>query len=228
MKIKKIEQHSTKLMKLKILQTKIYDKKQYLTNNKIEDIEYRLKKIFYIVYKYHIFNKRILFVGLPSTMNSKITNLLKSSKHISIPENIWVRGAISNKKACFKHISKHNKTSSTKISELIFQLKKSIDLVIFFEKSANPDVLNESYISRIPVISISNNLDIQNVKASYKVSGNFHFDNKKVLDNFFYSLLFATLKKGNLHRRYLKKIQKTSPYNIFNKTKAKHVFKKKK
>lgn len=228
MKIKRIEKNSTKLLKLKLLQTKIYDKKQYLTNIKIEDIQYRLKKIFYIIYRYHIFNKRILFVGLPLTMNSKIKTLLESSKHISIPENIWVRGAISNKNACFKHLSKSNKTSNNKISELIFQLKKSIDLVIFFEKSANPDVLSESYVSRIPLISISSSLDTRDVKSSYKVSGNFQFNNKKVLDSFFYSLLFATLKKGNLHKRYLKKMPKQRSYKSFDKQKNKHAFKKKK
>ena len=50
MKIKKIINHKNKLLKLKILQTKIYTKNQRINNIKIEDIEYRLKNILHIIY----------------------------------------------------------------------------------------------------------------------------------------------------------------------------------
>ena len=211
MKIKKITKYQNKLLKLKLIKTKIYNKKQHLNNIKIEDIEYRLKKIFYIIYKYHIFDKRILFVGAPLNVNSKIKNLFKNTKHILIPKSVWIRGAISNKKSCFKHLSKNHKISKNKLSELLFQLKKSIDLIIIFEESNNLNVLDEGYISRIPIISLNSNLEIQYNKSSYKVPGNFQFTNKKIRDNFFYSILISTLKKGNKHKRIMKKKLKHKP-----------------
>ena len=44
MKIKNIIKYKNKLLKLKLIKTKIYKKKDHLTNTRIEDIEYRLKK----------------------------------------------------------------------------------------------------------------------------------------------------------------------------------------
>jgi ribosomal protein S2 len=218
MKIKKIIKYKNKLLKLKLIQTKIYNKKQYLNNIKLEDIEYRLKKIFYIIYKYHIFNKRILFVGAPLNITSQI----KDTKHVLIPKSVWMRGAISNKKSCFKHLSKNKKMFSNKNSELLFQLQKSMDLIVIFNESDNKDVLNEGYKSRIPIILLNSNLDIQDNKPSYKVPGNFQFTNKKTRNNFFYSILISTLKKGNIYKRSLKQISKLNPSKI---KKATHNFK---
>jgi len=72
MKIEKIKNIKNKILKLKLIQTKIYDKKQYLNNIKIEDIEFRLKKILYIIYKYHISNKKILFIGNPLNLRNTL------------------------------------------------------------------------------------------------------------------------------------------------------------
>jgi hypothetical protein len=48
MKIKNIIKYKNKLLKLKLIKTKIYKKKDQLTNTRIEDIEYRLKKPCYL------------------------------------------------------------------------------------------------------------------------------------------------------------------------------------
>lgn len=218
MKIKKISKYKNKLLKLKLIQTKIYNKKQYLNNIKIEDIEYRLKKMFYIIYKYHIFNKRILFVGAPLNINFQIKNLFKDTKHIFIPKSVWVRGAISNKNSCFKHLSKNKKVNSNKMTELLFQLKKNIDLIVIFNELENKDILNESYVSRIPIISLNSNLNSLYSKTSYKVPGNFQFTSKKTRDNFFYSILTSTLKKGERYKNSLQKLSKVNSYNIKKQT----------
>ena len=212
MKIKKILKYNNKLVKLKLIQSKVYNKKQYLKNIKIEDIEYRLKKVLYIIYKYHIFNKKILFVGSPLTYNQQFKHLIKSTKHILLPTNVWVQGALSNKQSCFKHLSKNKK-----LSEILTQLKKNIDLIVILDQTDNLTVLNEGYITKTPVISINCNFDIQDDKSSYKVPGNFQFTNKKILNNFFYSLLIATLKKGNKHHKYVKKSNPSKLYKSINK-----------
>ena len=198
MKIKKIPQRRNKLVKLKLIQTKIYTKEQYLENIKIEDIEYRLKKICYLIYKYNVFNKRILFVGLPFNITLKLQELIKNTKHIFIPNSVWISGAISNKNTDFSNLLKNKNTTKNRISELLFQLKKNIDLVIIINDSDNSnDILNEGYVARIPVVMLNTNLNICFNKPSYKVPGNFKFVNKKIRNNLFYSLLISTLKKGS-------------------------------
>nr|YP_009167312.1 ribosomal protein S2 [Fistulifera solaris]ALG35780.1 ribosomal protein S2 [Fistulifera solaris] len=198
MKIKRIQQRRNKLVKLKLIQTKIYTKEQYLENIKIEDIEYRLKKICYLIYKYNVFNKRILFVGLPFNITLKLQELIKNTKHIFIPNSVWLNGAISNKNTNFSNLLKNKNTTKNQISELLFQLKKNIDLVIVINNSDNSnDVLNEGYVARIPVIMLNTNLNICFNKPSYKVPGNFKFVNKKTRNNLFYSLLISTLRKGS-------------------------------
>lgn len=197
MKIKKISQRRNKLVKLKLIQTKIYTKKQDLENIKIEDIEYRLKKICYLIYKYNVFNKRILFVGLPFNITLSLQKLIKNTKHIFIPSSIWLSGAISNKNTNFSNLLKSKSTTKNQISELLFQLKKNIDLVIIINDSnTSNEVLNESYVAKIPVIILNTNLNICFDKPSYKVPGNFEFANKKTRNNLFYSLLVSILRKG--------------------------------
>nr|YP_010133808.1 ribosomal protein S2 [Fistulifera saprophila]QWM93298.1 ribosomal protein S2 [Fistulifera saprophila] len=198
MKIKKIPQRRNKLVKLKLIQTKIYTKEQYLENIKIEDIEYRLKKICYLIYKYNVFNKRILFVGLPFNITLKLQELIKNTKHIFIPNSVWLSGAISNKNTNFSNLLKNKNTTKNQISELLFQLKKNIDLVIIINNSDNTsDILNEGYVARIPVVMLNTNLNICFNKPSYKVPGNFKFVSKKTRNNLFYSLLISTLRKGS-------------------------------
>lgn len=197
MKIKKILQRRNKLVKLKLIQTKIYTKKQDLENIKIEDIEYRLKKICYLIYKYNVFNKRILFVGLPFNITLSLQKLIKNTKHIFIPSSVWLSGAISNKNTNFSNLLKTKSTTKNQISELLFQLKKNIDLVIIINDSnTSNEVLNESYVAKIPVIILNTNLNICFDKPSYKVPGNFEFVNKKTRNNLFYSLLVSILRKG--------------------------------
>ena len=64
MKLNKITIYQSKLFKLKLIQTKIYKKNEH-NFIKIEEIYSRLKKALHIIYKYHINNKRIVFIGTP-------------------------------------------------------------------------------------------------------------------------------------------------------------------
>jgi hypothetical protein len=71
MKIKNIIKYKNKLLKLKLIKTKIYKKKDQLTNTRIEDIEYRLKAL-HVIYKYHTNNKRILLSAYQYTQTKKL------------------------------------------------------------------------------------------------------------------------------------------------------------
>jgi len=81
MKIK----NQNQLLKLKLIKTKIYKKNYIFTNLKIENIEYRLKKGLQIIHKYHIKNKKILFINNFLTIETKIKNLLKNTNHTFMP-----------------------------------------------------------------------------------------------------------------------------------------------
>lgn len=201
MKIKKITKYQNKLLKLKLTQSKIYNKKHYINNTKIEDIEYRLKKSIHIIYKYHVFKKRILFLGTPLQIIPQFKKVLINTKHFVIPESAWMNGIITNKILFFKHLSKNKKITNNKISEFIFQFKKNIDLIVLFNNSLK-NALNEGYLAKIPIISLNTNLNIQNLKINYKIPGDFKFSNKKLLDNFFYSILVTVLKKGNKSKKF--------------------------
>nr|UDP55451.1 ribosomal protein S2 [Schizostauron trachyderma] len=199
MKIKKLLNSQNKLLKFKIIKSKIYNKHHYINNIKIEDIEHRLKKSFHIIFKYHVLKKRILFIGTPNLINKDIQKFFKKTNHILIPEAAWVNGLISNKISFFKLFIKDKKFTNKKISEILFFLKKNIDLVVLLNESNNTDnVLDESYLTKIPVISFNSSLNILNTKSSYEIPGDFKFSNKKIRDNFFYSILISTFKKGNL------------------------------
>lgn len=196
MKIKKITGYPQKLLKLKIIKTKNYKKKHQLTCIKIEDIETRLKKALNVINSYHINNKRILFISNALFSNDRLKNLFKTTHHILIPESIWVPGILNNNNQNFKLISKEQKVTNTKISKLLLQLKRGGDLIVLFNKQLNNNALEEGYNSLIPLISLEDSLNIFDIKSSYKIPGNYKFTKQKIRDNFFASILVATLKKS--------------------------------
>ena len=193
--MKKINLYKNKLIKLKLIQTRIY-KKNYNNFIKIEDISSRLKKALHIIYNYHMSNKRIVFIGTPLNVSYKFKKLLKTTKHILIPESIWVPGLLTNQETCFKHFTRNPKSNENKTSKILFQLKKKIDLIIVLNFIYNQEAINEAYLSRIPSISLNCDLDVLNNISSYKIPGNFKFTKKKIRDVIFYSILVATLKKA--------------------------------
>jgi ribosomal protein S2 len=196
MKINKIKTHNFKLLKLKLIKTKIY-KEKYSKFIKIEDTNIRLKKSLHIIYKYHINNKKILFIGTPVNIDLTFKNLLQKTKHILIPTSLWLNGIITNQFSCFKYLFKNQKTINNKISKILFKIKNKSDLIVIFNTSDKISIINEGYSARIPIISINCNLEMTDEKSSYKVPGNFELRKKKIRDTFFYSILTAVFKKTN-------------------------------
>lgn len=207
MKVNKITRYQSKLIKLKLIKTKIYKKND---NNfiKIEDIISRLKKALHIIYKYHINNKRISFIGTSLYLDEKLKSLLKNTKHTYIPESAWMNGIFTNQQSCFRYLSKNQKSINRKIYTILFKTKKKSDLIIIMDSSVNLNALNEGYLTRTPIISLNLNfLDNLDVKSSYKIPGNFKFTNKKIRNNFFYSMLEAIFKKAQINSEKEKKIK---------------------
>jgi ribosomal protein S2 len=196
MKINKIKFYNFKLTKLKLIKEKIY-KKNKIKFTKIEDININLKKALHIIYQYHINNKKIVFIVTSINIDLSFKKLFKKTRHIIIPSPLWMSGFITNKLSCFKYLSKNKKLINNKIPELLFKMKNKIDLIVILDNSKKTLVLNESYVSRIPVISLNYNIKITNEKSSYKIPGNFQSRKKKNGHHFFYYIFTTMIKKAN-------------------------------
>ena len=200
MKIKKIIpwKHKPKFLKIKLLKAQTYKNKHNFKHLKIENIEYKLKKILHVIYQFHINNKIILFIGVPTNLYKQMTQLLKGTKHIAIPHGIWLNGAITNHHTVLKYLLRLKRSNKAQ-TEILFQLKKKADLIITLDKQNSKTILNEGSLSKITTISLGSDLNTLSNKATYNVPGNFNFISKKITNSFIYTILKATLKKGRIN-----------------------------
>ena len=192
MKIKKNLKFQNKLIKLQLLETKAFDKKSYL---KLEDIEYKLKNVSHIIYKYNISGKSILFVGIPTKIGIQIQKLINNNNHIFLPTSLWVKGILSNKKLNAINLSKNLLNDKSKISKLISKIKTKVELVVILNNNLSETILAESYISRKPTIFLNKPLNTEKYKCDYIVPIDLGFKNRQSYENLLYSILVAILKK---------------------------------
>lgn len=196
MKINKPKFLKNKLLKLKLIETRIY-KNNNKNSLKIIDIVARLKKSLNVIYKYHTNNKKILFIGDYNRLNNNFKRILKSTKHVLLPKSVWMNGVITNQNSCFKYLSKNHNLINNKFSKTLFQFTKRVDLIVILDSYYKTNILNEGYIANIPIISLGYSTANSDLKASYTIPGNFKFSKKKIRDHFFYLILSALFKKVN-------------------------------
>lgn len=196
MKLSILHRHKIKLLKLKILRTKIYEGQKNFDYLLLKDIETRLRRVLHIIYKFHVNNKKILFIGTPLKLDNQIKQLLKGKKHSFVPESIWMSGIVTNASSSFKHLVKRHAIDNDKTSKLLFSLKNQADLILVLNESLNVTALTESSAKRVPTISLNTTYSLKNFNLStYKVPGNFSFNKKKARNNLFFLLLGSLLKK---------------------------------
>ena len=184
MKINRINKFKNKLLTLKLIKTRTYKNLNFFNSIKIKNIGFKLKKALYVIYKYHINNKQIVFVGTPLKLNKKLKYLLKNAQHVIIPESLWINGSIRNRLL---------NNSNNAIYKILLKLKRTPDLIVILNKAENNTILEESYKTKILTISLSGCLTKDNY--NYTVPGKFRFIKKQIKNNLFYALLIATLKK---------------------------------
>lgn len=229
MKISKLQKYNTKLLRLKLLKTKIYRAEKNFDYLLLKNMETRLKKVLHVIYRFHVANKRILFIGTPLKLSNYIKQLLKGKKHSFIPESIWMSGIITNSKPSFKHLIKQHAIGKNKTSKFLFNLKNQADLIVVLNEGSNLAALEESSLKRVPTILLNVSYNFSNSDLStYKAMGNYNFTKKTIRNNFFFLLLSSILKKAEQARKqqvqYIKKQKRIR--NSFSK--KKNVFKKKK
>lgn len=177
MKVKKTIKHTSKLLKLKLIKSRIYKKRKSFYFLKAEKIEHNLKKSFQVIYKYHINNKKILFLSFFSI--KKLEKLLIGTRHKFLTETNWFNGKITN-----RSILKEKK------------LKNNYHLVIILDSFVNKNILRENYKNKIPIIKLHNNFDFFNLGHNYSIVGDFSFNKKKIRENFFFNLLKVIFKRA--------------------------------
>lgn len=192
----KAKKYKNKLIQLQILKLYYNKKKFYNFKTSLKQTEVHLNKISNIVYKYHMSGRRILFIGFPKDF----AGLVRHTKHLVLPEYVWSNGMISNRISQPSNFTilekKQNRTSLSK-HQWLLRLKKNLDLVIVYNLSNKATAVKESYISRIPVITFNNSLDILEKSTTYHSPGNFNFVNEKLAHNdIFYSILRTALSRA--------------------------------
>ena len=214
-----LNKYQVKLLKLKLLKTKMHKNQKNFDYLLLKNMETKLKKALHVIYKFHATNKKILFIGNSFKLNSRIKQLLKNKKHKLIPESIWMNGIMTNAKFSFKHLKKQHALKNDKTSKVLFNLKNQTNLIIVLNEKRNLTPLMESSLKRIPTVSLNTNYNITNFNLStYKAPGDYTFTKQKVRDNIFFTLLNSLLKKKP---KLLKKTWRKANYK-------KHVSKKKK
>jgi ribosomal protein S2 len=208
MKIKKIKLLSNKLVKLQTL--KLYLKKNF------SNIQTHLNKIANIIYKFHTTNKKILFLGFPANFR----NNLKNTKHIIIPEFLSFNGILSNKES----INKITKTKVKKFSiyalKLLLKIKK-IDLIIIYNQKNQSTAIQESYIARIPTITLCKKLNFNN-KTAYQSLGKYETLNEKDKNNnFFLSFLKSIINRAKKEKNFKQRKPFKNSNNFYEKKKRK-------
>ena len=182
MKLKKLKKPTYSNLELQIFRL-FSKKKNFNSKTEIKLAKILFNKITNIIYLYHITNKTILFVGF----STKFTKILRSTKHILIPEFMWQNNM-------FTRIN-HNK--KTKIPRNIFKLQtklnKKVDLIIINNLDINKIPLKESYLAGIPAITISTTNNIARTKSSYNSTSSYHLFSEKAENNNFFYLFLKTI-----------------------------------
>jgi len=186
MKLKKFTNLSMHIQILKLS----YKKNSFYSKFSLKFTEVFLNKIAQIIYRFHFSNKKMVFLGFPS----HFFQILKKTKHVVIPERIWYNNIFRDNNTLFLKIKK--KKIPNNMLKQILKLKKKTDLVILYNLSNNTTAIKESYLARIPTITIYDKLNIVNHQTISESTGNYNFVSEKIENtNFFFSFIEAVLRK---------------------------------
>jgi len=189
MKLKKIRIKKYKLMRMYLTKYEAYIKDSsfmFVSDNVLDRLEISFKKALFIIYQYHIYDKRILFIGLPYSRERKILRVFLNSNHIFIPRSVWQQGLIGNKDSV-SQISKKNI-----YFQKLLEVKENPHLVVIFNEANLSNMVSEILKLSIPIVYFGNSIKgFEGI--SYFIKGNFV---KKKMKNFFQFLIYSVLKQS--------------------------------
>jgi hypothetical protein len=216
MKTCRIKTRNYKLFRYNLLKLQLYSKKHYLnninfSNNILEQAEAYLKQVLKIIYEYHVYQFKILFVGFPTISKTKQMKLVHFTNHNFISENSWISGIFRNRFSILTYLKLIESQTFSKSLTLLLAIKAKPHLVVLFNQKAEVNTINEFYKTGIPILSF-NWSSLNTSKIIYKALGNYRFVEKNSKLTFF-CLLYSLLKKKPLKKRPLlkKKKKRTIP-----------------
>lgn len=193
MKLKKLKKSKYPNLELQIF--KLYSKKKkFNPKTEVKLTEILLNKIANIIYLYHTTNKTILFLGFPSNFE----NILKTTKHLLVPEFMWQNNMFTTNTSFSNKKTKPPKN----IYKLKTKLRKKIDLIVINNLDTNAIAFKESYLARIPAITLTKKLDVSKIKSNYNSTGSYNFFAEKSENtNFFYLFLKTVILRAKKEKK---------------------------
>ena len=128
MKLKASKSNKTNSLSLNSFETKLkLIRKDQFYNFKFNSkrIKSNLKNIFNLIYRYHFFNKKILFLEFPGFFNK----ILKNTKHILIQEHFYCAEFMDNESNDFKLFFQKTGIPLNLIRTFL-RLNKKVDLIL--------------------------------------------------------------------------------------------------
>lgn len=212
MKASKIKNQNYKLFKYNLLKLQIYSNQYTFTLNKfsnsmLEQIEAYLKQVLKIIFEYHVWQFKILFIGFPVICKMKQMKLIHFTNHNFIPEKSWVSGVFRNRLSILTYLNLIQSQSFSKSLKLLLTIKTKPHLVVVFNQKVEHSTINEFYKAGIPILSFNWN-SFDRFKIAYQTLGNFNFIERNIKLTFFF-LFYSLLKKTPLKKRLHYKLKLT-------------------
>jgi ribosomal protein S2 len=152
-----------------------------------------IKKSLLIIYKFHYYNKKILFIGFPSfsTGNKNYDLLFYSTDHYHVAYDNWINNFLMNYKQIMLLTKKLllKKNLNNKELKTVIGIKQIPDLIVVYNQTKQTKIVKEILSNKIPLISfINSSSNLSNLE--YKILGGFHNLKTK---HFIYFLLKSIL-----------------------------------
>ena len=152
-----------------------------------------IKKSLLIIYKFHYYNKKILFIGFPSfsTGNKNYDLLFYSTDHYHVAYDNWINNFLMNYKQIMLLTKKLllKKNLNNKELKTVIGIKQIPDLIVVYNQTKQTKIVKEILSNKIPLISfINSSSNLSNLE--YKILGGFHNLKAK---HFIYFLLKSIL-----------------------------------
>jgi len=187
-KLKNIRIKKYKLLRFYLAKYEVYKKDSSsfrISDQVLDRLEVSFKKVLFIIYQYHYWNKKILFVGLPYSTDQKFINLLSDSNHTFIPKSVWFKGILGNSGSMSKNFK------NILYYKNFLEMERKPDLIVLFNEENLESLVSEVSKLNIPVIYFGR--AVKGVeKVTYFVEGRFF---TKKMKDFYQFLIYSIIKQ---------------------------------
>lgn len=183
-----------KIFNLTLTNSKVvFDETLKNNTDNLLDLTIKIKNALKIVHRYHIFKRKIVFVGNPLHINSQLSRMFRKTRHVFIPGSAWVAGHMTNKKSRPRYSK--GRYGSTKLFS-IYKLKRKSSLVVVIDKLRDSVAHNEFHSAKTPIISLNSGTKMLDETSVVKVPAKLVLLKSNLETFMFYSLLLKIFKRG--------------------------------